>query len=182
VSRRRPWVGVSFVLVPLVAFTWLLASGLGKDPRALPSELTGRAAPTFVLRELDGARSVALAELRGQVVVLNFWASWCAECRLEHPSLMAAWDRYRDRGVVFLGVDFEDSAGAAAEFQAERGGDWPLLLDPGSRTALDYGVYGVPETFVIAPDGTIAAKRVGPVSYSWLTDRIESALRTGQAA
>jgi cytochrome c biogenesis protein CcmG/thiol:disulfide interchange protein DsbE len=168
---------VAAVLVPLVAFTWLLASGLGKDPRALPSELIGRRAPAFSLERLGGGGPVSLVELRGQVVVLNYFASWCAECRIESPALQAAWQRYRERGVVFLGVDFEDSAGAAARYGAEQRIGWPLLLDPGSKAALDYGVYGVPETFVISPEGTILAKRIGPVGYAWLTDRIESAVR-----
>ncbi len=179
--RRRPrWTSVTFAVVPLIAFTWLLASGLGKDPNALPSQLIGTRAPDFSLHELSTGRTVSMSSLRGQVVVLNFWASWCAECRTEHPALLAAWSRYRERGVVFAGIAFEDTAAGASEFMRQMGGDWPVMLDAGSKTALDYGVYGVPETFVVAPDGTIAAKRVGPVSYGWLTDRIEAALRASE--
>lgn len=172
---------MTFAVVPLIAFTWLLASGLGKDPNALPSQLIGTRAPDFSLQELSSGRTVSMSSLRGQVVVLNFWASWCAECRTEHPALLAAWSRYRERGVVFAGIAFEDTAAGASEFMRQMGGDWPVMLDAGSKTALDYGVYGVPETFVVAPDGTIAAKRVGPVSYGWLTDRIEAALRALEA-
>jgi cytochrome c biogenesis protein CcmG/thiol:disulfide interchange protein DsbE len=83
--------------------------------------------------------------------------------------------------VVLVGVDFEDAERAALAYQQERGGDWPLVSDPGSRTAIAYGVFGVPETFVIAPDGTITGKYVGAVPYDWLTDEIESALRSGTA-
>jgi cytochrome c biogenesis protein CcmG/thiol:disulfide interchange protein DsbE len=111
--------------------------------------------------------------------VLNFWASWCRPCREEHPALLAAWDRYRERGVVIVGVDFEDTERAALAYAEEMGGDWPLVTDPGSRTAIDYGVFGVPETFVIAPDGTIVAKTVGAVTYEWLEDHVEAALRMG---
>ena len=165
------------VLVPVVAFTLLLASGFGRDPRELPSELLGKRAPMFTLPRLGGGDQIDLASLRGQVVVVNFWASWCLACREEHPDLLAAWDRYRERGVVLVGVDFEDTEAAALAYAREMGGDWPLVTDPGSRTAIAYGVFGVPETFVIAQDGTITAKKIGAVTYAWLTGEIESALR-----
>lgn len=170
---------ITLVLVPTIAFALLLATGLGGDPRELPSELAGRPAPAFNLPRLGGDGNIDLTELSGQVVVVNFWASWCLACREEHPNLLAAWERYRERGVVIVGVDYEDGEDAALAYTREMGGDWPLVTDPGSRTAIAYGVYGVPETFVIAPDGTIAAKKVGAVTYGWLTSEIESALRMG---
>jgi cytochrome c biogenesis protein CcmG/thiol:disulfide interchange protein DsbE len=176
--RRSRGATLALVLAPLVLFALLLASGLGGDPGALPSELIGRPAPTFSLPRLDEPGTVDLPELRGQVVVVNFWASWCIPCREEHGALDAAWERYRERGVVVLGVSFEDTREAALGFREELGGDWPLLDDPGARTAIAYGVFGVPETFVIAPDGTIAAKTVGAVTYEWLTSEIEAALRS----
>jgi cytochrome c biogenesis protein CcmG, thiol:disulfide interchange protein DsbE len=163
-------------LVPVVAFTLLLASGLGRDPRELPSELVGTPAPTFTLPGLGTAEQIDLASLRGQVVVVNFWASWCLACREEHPDLLAAWERYRERGVVLIGIDFEDTEDAAIAYAEEMGGDWPLVTDPNSRAAIAYGVFGVPETFVIAANGTITAKRVGAVTYEWLTSEIEAAL------
>jgi cytochrome c biogenesis protein CcmG, thiol:disulfide interchange protein DsbE len=83
--------------------------------------------------------------------------------------------------VVIVGVDFEDTEAAALAYAKEMGGDWPLLTDPGSRTAIAYGVFGVPETFVIGPDGTITAKKVGAVTYTWLTRQIEAALRIDEA-
>jgi len=165
------------VLVPVLAFTILLGTGLARDPRALPSELVGRPAPAFSLPLLGGGGRIDLASLRGQVVVVNFWASWCLACREEHPHLLAAWERYRERGVVLVGIDYEDSEADALAYTREMGGDWPLVTDPSSRTAIAYGVFGVPETFEIAPDGTITAKRIGAVSYGWLTSEIESALR-----
>ncbi len=109
--------------------------------------------------------------------MVNFWASWCLACREEHPDLLAAWERYRERGVVLVGIDFEDTEEAALANAEEMGGDWPLVTDPGSRTAIAYGVFGVPETFVIAPDGTITAKTVGAVTYEWLSKEIDAALR-----
>jgi cytochrome c biogenesis protein CcmG/thiol:disulfide interchange protein DsbE len=172
---------IVMTLVPVMAFALLLASGLGRDPRELPSELIADRAPEFALPELGGQGDIS-GPTEGQVFVVNFWASWCEECRLEHPALAAAWDRYRERGVVFVGVVFEDGEESALQYAGEQGGDWPLVMDPGSRTAIAYGVFGVPETFVIGPDGTIAAKTVGEVTYSWLTEEIDRALRTEVSA
>ena len=180
--RSRSTLVAGLVLVPVIAFALLLATGLGRDPRELPSELVGQAAPGFRLPRLGGGGGIGLASLRGQVVVVNFWASWCLACREEHPALLAAWDRYRERGVVLIGIDFEDTEDAALAYAAEMGGDWPLVTDPGSRTAIAYGVFGVPETFVVAPDGTISAKRIGAVTYGWLTEEIDAALRSDVAA
>jgi cytochrome c biogenesis protein CcmG/thiol:disulfide interchange protein DsbE len=178
--RRSRWWWAA--LVPVVAFAALLASGLGRDPRALPDVILGKPAPAFSLPALSGGGTVDLSSFRGNVVVVNFWASWCVECRQEHPALVAAWQRYRERGVVFVGVDFEDSASAARTYVSKMGGDWPVVSDPGSRTAIAFGVFGVPETYVVAPDGTVLAKRVGGVDYGWLTDRIEAALARGERA
>jgi cytochrome c biogenesis protein CcmG, thiol:disulfide interchange protein DsbE len=177
--RRSRTRTIAIVLVPLVLFALLLASGLGKDPRALPSELIGKPAPEFSLPRIDTDGTIASKDLAGQVVVLNFWASWCLPCRQEHDDLDLAWGRYRERGVVVLGVLFEDTPDGATSFRQELGGDWPIADDPGSKTAIAYGVFGVPETFVIAPDGTISAKTTGAVTYEWLTDQIEAALRKG---
>ncbi|MGH2673709.1 MAG: TlpA family protein disulfide reductase [Actinomycetota bacterium] len=175
-ARARRWTSL-LVLTPLVAFVVLLGSGLGEDPRALRSELIGERAPAFALPDLETGETIRLRHLRGQVVVLNFWASWCAACRREHPALAAAWQRYRERGVVFLGVVFEDTPEGARAYVAELGVDWPSVLDPRSSTALDYGVNGVPETFVIGRDGRILANRVGAVDYEWLSTLVGSAVR-----
>jgi cytochrome c biogenesis protein CcmG, thiol:disulfide interchange protein DsbE len=176
---RSRWRLLALVLAPIVLFAVVLASGLGRDPRALPSELIGQPAPTFSLPRLDAGGTIDLGDLEGQVVVVNFWASWCLPCREEHEALEAAWGRYRERGVVILGVSFEDTDEGSLAFRDELGGDWPLAGDPDSRTAIAYGVFGVPETFVIAPDGSITAKTTGAVTYEWLTREIESALRDG---
>jgi cytochrome c biogenesis protein CcmG/thiol:disulfide interchange protein DsbE len=122
---------------------------------------------------------VRLGDLRGRVVVVNFWASWCAECRVEHPALSAAWNRFRDAGVVLVGIDFQDDHPSALAYLAGTGTGWPVVADPGSRTALAYGVYGIPETFVIGPDGRVTAKHVGPVTYDQLVREITRVLPGG---
>jgi cytochrome c biogenesis protein CcmG/thiol:disulfide interchange protein DsbE len=174
--RRNRWIVLGAVVASIGVLTALLGFGLSRDPTVIRSPLIGRAAPDFSLRTLDGDRTVDLADLRGQVVVINFWASWCRECRVEHGALAAAWDRYRDQRVVLVGIAFQDRAAASRAYVGELGGDWPQLVDPGERTALAYGVYGVPETFVIGPDGRVAAKWVSSVTYPWLTEQIERLL------
>ena len=117
--------------------------------------------------------------MRGQVVVLNFWASWCADCVVENKAMRSVFDRYRDQGVQFVGVSFEDQTGTARGFAKRMGMRWSLVGDPGTATAIRYGVTGVPETFVIDPDGRIVAKTIGPVTYSVLSEQIAHALPGG---
>lgn len=158
--------------IPIVA---LFAYGLSRDPKLIPSPLPGKPAPLFRLETLDGD-SLALADLRGRVVILNFWASWCVACIDEHPVLIEAHERYRDRGVTLVGVVYNDTRANAAAWMRAMGGDWPSVLDPGSRVAIDYGVYGVPESFFIGRDGRVAYKQLGPLNRAILTTWIEKLL------
>ena len=176
--RRKRWVVLAGTLGGVALLSVLLGFGLSRDPTLIRSPLLGRPAPDFSLRALDGTDSIRLSDLREQVVVINFWASWCAECRVEHPVLAATWDRYREQGVVVLGIAFQDRPSASRAYLSELGGGWPQLSDPGERTALAYGVYGVPETFVVAPDGRVMFKQVGAVNYGALTDEIERLVAT----
>lgn len=162
----------ALICVPLV---WLLAEGFGRDPHALPSVMEGKPAPDFALSTMDGV-PIRLAELRGRPVVLNFWASWCVPCLQEHPGVQKVASLYTRRGVVFLGVIYGDTPEAAQEFLNKHGSAYPSLIDPEQRTAIDYGVAGVPETFVITRDGQIARKFVGPVSQGDLSMTLESLL------
>jgi len=168
-------------LLPLsaVPVVLLLGYGLTRNPRIVPSPLPGQPAPDFALETLDGD-TLRLADLRGQVVVLNFWASWCLACIDEHPLLVEAARRYRDRGVRIVGVVYQDTRENARAWMAERGGDWTNVLDPGSRTAIAYGLLGVPETFFIDRDGRVAYKQIGPLTRTVLTTWIER-LTTGAA-
>ncbi|HEX9236599.1 MAG TPA: TlpA disulfide reductase family protein [Actinomycetota bacterium] len=177
--RRARWVLVGAVVAIVGTLTALFAFGLSTDPTLVRSPLIGRPAPPFTLRRLDGPGTLSLRSLRGHVVILNFWASWCGPCRDEHPDLEEAWQRYRDHGVVVVGISYQDRPQNAMAFRRELGGDWPLLQDDGSRTALAYGVLGVPETFFIGPDGRVRDKSYGAVSYPMLTDEISSLLPGG---
>jgi cytochrome c biogenesis protein CcmG, thiol:disulfide interchange protein DsbE len=170
---RRPLVAAIAIGVSVAVLTGVFAFGLTRDPRDIrATALIGQRAPGFELPTLDGEGSVRLSSLRGQVVVLNFWASWCDPCRDEHPALQAAWNGYRDRGAVVLGVMYQDTEVGARRYLEELGGDWPILQDPGSRAAIDYGVFGVPETVIIGADGIVAHKVIGAVTYPELSDWI----------
>lgn len=165
-------------LVPLAALPvlGLLAYGFRTDPRAIPSPLVGRPAAPFTLTTFDG-QPASLEGFRGRVVVLNFWASWCyPACYEEAPILEAGWRAYRDRGVVVLGVDIQDTEAAARRFIAQFGLTFPNAPDPSGRVSIDYGVYGVPETFVIDRRGVIRAKHVGAVTERLFRDAVEPLL------
>ena len=161
---KTRWAAACAVLVTVGLAALVLGLGLTHDPNRLPATLVGRPAPDFELTTIDGSQRIQLGSLRGDVVVLNFWASWCVACQTEEPALEDAFTRYRDRGVVVLGVSFQDSATDARTYAARNGIPWPLLADPGSRTGLAYGVTGLPETYFIGPDGRVALKQAGPVS------------------
>jgi cytochrome c biogenesis protein CcmG/thiol:disulfide interchange protein DsbE len=170
--RARLLTGLAAVVVVIVV---PLMTGLGRDPSVIASPLVGRAAPNFALPQLDGP-PVTLAKLRGQIVVINFWASWCTECQAEQAVLDQAWQQFQDSGVVVIGVNFEDSAGAARGYVRADDVTYPVVEDAGSKTALAYGLRGVPETFVVNRSGRIVDHVIGPVSAAALATEINSML------
>jgi len=171
---RRSMIGLAIAL-PVIA---LLAFGLTRDPAQIPSPLPGRAAPAFELAYMDSAAdSVSLADLRGKVVVLNFWASWCLQCRVEHQDLSAAGTLYGPQGVRFFGVLFKDEPENGRRWIRMMGGQsYPSLTDYRLRTAIDYGVYGAPETFIIDQSGTVVHKEIGPITFAKLREVIDPLL------
>lgn len=162
----RPLLRASLAGALAAALVAALAYGLTRDPRELPGVAVGRPAPAFRLEGIDGRR-VDGPRRRGRPAVINFWASWCTECRKEHPYLMRAHRRWGAR-VDFVGIVFQDTPGNIERFLLERGEDprrtYPNLMDPDGRVAIDYGVYGVPETFFVDRRGKVVAKRVGRVT------------------
>lgn len=167
VSMKRFLIPL-LVLVPLVA---LLAAGLRNDPRRLPSALIGKPAPAFELPRLDAAhRTMSSRSMRGQVWVLNVWASWCESCRDEHPVLM----KLAGSGVApVYGLNYEDEREPALRWLEEAGNPYVLsLVDRDGRTGIDYGVYGVPETFVIDRAGVVRYRQAGPLTRTSLDEVI----------
>jgi cytochrome c biogenesis protein CcmG/thiol:disulfide interchange protein DsbE len=169
---RWRWL-IPLSVVPLLA---LLAYGFRLNPRDVPSPLVGRPAATFTLTTFDGA-AIDLGQLRGQVVVVNFWASWCAPaCYDEAPVLERNWRVYRERGVTIVGVDIQDTTEAGLKFVRDLGLSFPNGRDVTGKVAIDYGVYGVPETFFIDRQGRIRAKHVGAVSDVVFREHVERLL------
>lgn len=186
--RWKPILIAAAIIVPLLA---LFTFGMTTDPRTVPTPLAGGEAPDFALEimPLEGEPGsseeepvrVRLSDHIGDIVVVNFWASWCLPCREEHAPLMRVAETYQDRGVAFYGILYNDSPGNAQRWLEEMGGQsYPTLLDPRSRTAIDYGLYGVPETFFIGRDGRLAYKHFGPVTEQVLVEQIESLQPVGE--
>jgi cytochrome c biogenesis protein CcmG, thiol:disulfide interchange protein DsbE len=160
------------VAAPLLA---ILVMNLGRDPHYVRSPLVGTMAPPFALSPVDGGGAgVRLDALRGRAVVLNFWATWCVPCLQEHEALADGARAFLD--VQFAGVVYEDDEARTRRFLAQRGAEaYPMLLDPGGKTAIAYGVFGVPETFFIDRSGRIVDKYVGPLDRETLAALVRKA-------
>lgn len=173
--RRRNWF---LTLLPLVIFLALagiflrqLAAGGGSND--IPSALIGKPVPQFELAPLDGLKDAAGEQVAGlssdgfrnaggKFTVVNVWASWCGPCRFEHPLLMQLAER---QDIALVGINYKDETANALRFLGQLGNPFSAVgIDPKGRTAIDWGVYGVPETFVVSPDGKIAYKHVGPLT------------------
>jgi len=154
----------------------LLAYGFRIDTRAIPSPLVGRPAAAFTLTTFGG-EPVSLEAHRGRVVVVNFWASWCnPACYDEAPVLERGWRAYRERGVAVLGVDIQDTPEAAQKFIRDFSLTFPNAPDPGGKVSIDYGVYGVPETFFIDRHGRIRVKHVGALTDGLFREHVDRLL------
>ncbi len=145
--------------------------GLTMDPREIPSPLIGKPVPEFTLPPVQGRTlGLATADLRGQVSIVNVFASWCTACREEHPLLM---DLSARKIVPIHGLNYKDKPDDAQKWLDGLGDPYTRTgADINGRVAIDWGVYGVPETFVVAPDGTIAYKHIGPMTPEALRDKI----------
>jgi cytochrome c biogenesis protein CcmG/thiol:disulfide interchange protein DsbE len=190
VNWKRATIAVAAFGLPMIG---LLGWGLTRDPKDIPSPLPGRPAPMFELVTFApgsaeplaraAGSTVSLGRMRDTVVVVNFWASWCMPCRVEHRTLTTAALAYADKPVRFFGVLYNDEEANGARWIEMMGGQaYPALADPGARTAIDYGVYGVPETFFIDRTGRVAHKHTGPLTDSALVRTIDSLLAAPAAA
>jgi cytochrome c biogenesis protein CcmG, thiol:disulfide interchange protein DsbE len=152
-------------LTPLIVFTVLalyFVLGLRRDPALLPSALIDQPAPQFDLPGLGDKPGLATADLGGRVVLVNFFASWCAPCRVEHPLLMRLAAEGR---VALYGIDYKDKPEDATRLLAQLGDPYHRIgIDRAGRTAIDFGVYGVPETYVVDQAGRIRYRQVGPIT------------------
>lgn len=165
--------GAATLAIVFVVF----GSRFGINTGEIPSPLIGNPAPALVLPMLESAGDVDLAAIDADVIVVNFWASWCLQCRLEHPDLVSTNDAYRDRKVAFVGINYQDNLEQAVGFLDELGrGDGYLYVDdPGSRAAIELGVFGIPETFFIR-DSEIVGKLIGESDALVLSDALETIL------
>ena len=177
---RRTWL-----LLPAVAFAALAGIFLlridqsiesGGSVSKLPSALIGKPAPRVALPPLEGVALPGIdpATLKGQVTLVNVFASWCAPCRDEHPELIELAKR---NDIRLIGLNYKDRDENARRFLGALGNPYAAIgVDPSGRAGVEWGVYGVPETFVIAPDGTIAYKHVGPITPEIRTGRLAAAI------
>lgn len=178
-TARFVALGVGLVLVLLVA---VLATRDYSGTRTADSPLLGRPAPAVQGPSLLDGHPFALDSQRGRWVLVNFFATWCVPCQAEHPELLRFEAAHADAGDArVVSVVFSDDADDVRRFFEQRGGDWPVVDDPVGRVALEWGVTGVPESFLVAPDGTVAAKVVGGVRFDGLEDLLAQAQGTAHS-
>ena len=182
VTRRRPRTALLVALAVgavAAALIVVLATRPPATTRVADSPLVGRHAPDVTAPTLDG-EPLRLADLQGRWVLVNFFATWCVPCRQEHPHLIQFHQRHDRVGdATVVGVIYDDSTDAVRRFRAAEGGDWPMLVDPNGKVALEFGVAGVPESFLIDPGGVIVAKVVGGVRADELEDLLARAQTRG---
>lgn len=176
-SNRLVWLVIAGGLVVMVVGI-ALAGSLGSDPTVVGSALIDKPAPPIVLEAFDGEGQVSLSEYAGDVVVVNFWASWCSGCRAEHAALNAAAAEYAGYDVTFLAVNTQDDKGQALSYLERQGASPETVygIDKGSRAAFAYGVSGLPETFFLDRSGNVVGKVIGPVNYDLLAKTIDLVL------
>lgn len=150
----------------LVALLVLLAFGLRRDASSMPSALIGRIVPDFSLSTLDGNSPIHRADLFGKPAIINFWASWCGACRQEHAVLIKLGQRLTEHGDVrMLGINYKDTTTNAERFLKLMGAfPYPSVLDVDARTGIDFGVFGLPETYFVDARGVVRARHIGPLT------------------
>lgn len=176
------WVAVSIAAILVIGMAWIF--GIRTDPNAYDPRqpanipLAGAELAGMELPLLDGSGTIAFDDLRGQVLVINFFASYCIPCRAEHAELTTVATAYRDRGVQFIGIVYQDSTEAAVNFldQLGWGEGYIYVQDPGSRAIVEFGVFGVPETYFVTAEGIIVHKEYGAVDRDDLIPTLDAIL------
>ena len=171
--NRTVMVMGGMIAVPIVT---VLAISFGRDPHEIRTPMVGRTAPSFTLLDVATGEAVSLTSFLGRPVVINFWATWCVPCVQEHATLVST-ARSLGSAVQFIGVVYDDSPGQVRDFLDKHGNPFPAVWDDDGRTAIAYGVYGVPETFFVDRSGTIAAKYTGALTSEALSQHVRVAGR-----
>jgi cytochrome c biogenesis protein CcmG, thiol:disulfide interchange protein DsbE len=170
------WQRLIITVLIIAPILWLLAFGFTRDARYITSPLLAKEAAPFTITLFEGGQ-LKQSDLRGKAVFLNFWASWCVPCRAEAKELEAAWQRLKDKNIVFVGVAIQDkekdSRAFLEEFKITYANGW----DESGTMAVDYGVWGIPESFFIDPQGRITYKHVGRIGAAMVTAKLEEAAR-----
>jgi cytochrome c-type biogenesis protein CcmF len=179
-QTRRQALGTSVglvvgVLVLAAAGVAMWGTGWGAEARPEGRPLSGQLAPTFSLGLLDGSR-LESSDLRGQVVLVNFWATWCSPCEDEMPDLQAVWDEYQENGIAFVGIAVDDEKAAVEEMVSRFGVTYPQGLDTIDGISAAYGITGVPETFILDSQGNVAYVHIGPVTAEDLRGELDALL------
>jgi cytochrome c biogenesis protein CcmG, thiol:disulfide interchange protein DsbE len=174
-GSRMVWVVIAAGIV-FIALGVVFAGRFGSDPTTSDSPLMFKQAPSESMALMDGSGEVSVADFEGDIVVVNFWASWCLGCRTEHEALTRAANDYADFGTTFLAVNYQDTTTGAELFLNELGMSPETIyaVDEGSETAFEWGVLGLPETFFVDRDGVIVAKVSGPITYGLLAQTIDA--------
>jgi cytochrome c biogenesis protein CcmG, thiol:disulfide interchange protein DsbE len=171
-----PWRRLAITLLIITPILALLAFGFTRDSRYIVSPLIAKPATPFTVTTFKGDK-LTLNDLRGKAVFLNFWASWCLPCRAEARDLEAAWQKVKDKNMVFLGVALQDTDKNSLEFLKEFNVTYPNGKDESGKIGVDYGTWGIPESFFIDPHGRITYKHVGGIRAALVIAKLEEATK-----
>jgi cytochrome c biogenesis protein CcmG/thiol:disulfide interchange protein DsbE len=186
-GRRWVMAFLPLILFMALAGVFLYQLGSGKDASEIPSVLIGSKAPSLTLPPLEGlvengqpVPALTDAAIEGRLSLVNVWASWCVPCRQEHPILL---ELARDPRIELVGINYKDKTPNALSFLGELGNPFAAVgVDPAGQAAIDWGVYGIPETYLVGPDGTILFKQIGPFTPESLRDKLLPAIEKAMSA